>query len=383
VGTPTAFQRFVRDTAGTAPNHHSNQLSELNRKRVSKVPQGGSWKDIPPELLPDRFRRVRLTDYATLYGRLHEATPAYTISAGFGNVTSGCFTHPRHDRPLTVREGARLQGFRDSFEFRGARDAQYRQVGNAVPPFFMMQLARHILVGATDGVPARMTSEVIASGRKLPPMVKRYMNKRNDSERSSDGYGSGTYWPAGWGEPIPADAVTANGYRLSKATLRYRRRDEWRVSRDKFADQDLVAVYEEQQRRDVGPIGMIALPLTREGAVDAIDRAIVQLLAIIGSKPGQMELDIPVRYLRARLKLLHDQLAERRVSNLPPLATLEDGAAVLLGSDTGTFRIARLTFEDTDISVDASLKAPHLVLYPEPPRQKGRGKAADDHLRYR
>lgn len=381
VGLPTAFQSFVRDTAGMAPNHHSNKLSDLNRKRVSKVPQGGCWKDIPPELLPDRFRRVRLTDYATLYGRLHEATPAYTISAGFGNVTSGCFTHPMHDRALTVREGARLQGFKDSFEFLGAREAQYRQVGNAVPPFFMMKLVRHLLAGAAEGVPARMTSEVIASGRKLPPMVKRYMNKRNDSERSGDGYGSGTYWPAGWGEPIPSDAVAANGYRLSNVKLRYRRRDEWRTSRDTFADQDLVAVYEEQQRRGTDGGGMIALPLTKEGDVDAIDRAIVQLLAIVGSKPGQIELGIPVRYLRARLKLLHDQLSERRVLDLPQLAVAEDGAAVLLGSDEGRFRLARLTFEDTDMSPDASLKAPHLVLHLEPPRQQGRAKS--EELRYR
>ncbi|MDX1195784.1 DNA (cytosine-5-)-methyltransferase [Sinorhizobium medicae] len=379
---PTEFQYFVADSDGEVANHWCNVLSDLNRKRISKVPQGGSWKDIPPELLPDRFRRVRLTDYATLYGRLHEASPAYTISAGFGNVTSGCFTHPLHDRPLSVREGARLQGFPDSFEFTGPRGKQYKQVGNAVPPFFMTKLIPHLLHGA-EGVKARITKDALADGKKLPKMVKRFMGKKNESERARDGYGAGTYWPVGWGEPIAADAVAANGYRLSEMPLRFRRRDEWRASRDKFTDQDLVAVYEQQQRRGIVPAGMVALPLTREGDVDAIDRAIVQLLAIVGSRAGSMELDVPVRYLRARLKLLHDQLSERRVSNLPSLAIPEDGAAVLLGGNKGTFLLARLTFEDTDMSSDASLKAPHLVLRPEPPRDKGRGKNGDGHLRYR
>ena len=63
-GDPTPFQAFVRDGSGFAPNHHASNLSEINRRRVANVPQGGCWKDIPPELLPDRFRRVRLTDYA-------------------------------------------------------------------------------------------------------------------------------------------------------------------------------------------------------------------------------------------------------------------------------------------------------------------------------
>ncbi|MGW9232829.1 DNA cytosine methyltransferase [Pseudorhizobium sp. NPDC055634] len=359
---PTPFQQFVRDGNGRVANHHAYELSDLNRKRVSKVPQGGSWKDIPRDLLPDRFRRVRLTDYATLYGRLHEETPAYTISAGFGNVTSGCFTHPHHDRALTVREGARLQGFRDTFEFHGSRDAQYRQVGNAVPPFFMMQLVQHLLDGAEDGVPARITSEAISSGRRLPPMVKRYRDKKNDSKRSRDGYGSGTYWPAGWGEPIPADAVAANGYRISTAEPRYRRRDEWRATRDRFAHQDLVAVYEEQRRKETPSDSMVTFPLTREGDVDAIDRAIVQLLAVAAGLPGRMDIDVPVRYVRARLRLLHDQLSERCVADLPTLSVPDDGENISVGDPAAPPMPARLTFEDTDISGRTSALVPHLVL---------------------
>ncbi len=44
-------------------------------------------------------------------------------------------------RRLTVREGARLQGFPDWFEFAGNEYEQYEQIGNAVAPLFGLALA--------------------------------------------------------------------------------------------------------------------------------------------------------------------------------------------------------------------------------------------------
>lgn len=38
-------------------------------------------------------------------------------------------------RPLTTREGARLQGFPDSYQFCGSRADKHLQIGNAVPTF--------------------------------------------------------------------------------------------------------------------------------------------------------------------------------------------------------------------------------------------------------
>jgi DNA (cytosine-5)-methyltransferase 1 len=150
----SGYQRLMRaGYRGSLTDHEARPLGERHAALVRHVPVGGTWRDIPAHLLPDRFKGgMRRTDSTNLFGRLDPERPSYTITTQFNNVTAGCFTHPTEDRALSVREGARLQSFPDSFTFTGTVSSRCRQIGNAVPPLLAQHLACAIAGSLTDDV---------------------------------------------------------------------------------------------------------------------------------------------------------------------------------------------------------------------------------------
>jgi DNA (cytosine-5)-methyltransferase 1 len=69
------------------------------------------------------------------------AKPSPTILAR-GNGKGGvcAIQHPGNHRRMSVREQAAIQTFPNDFEFVGAMNSCYRQVGNAVPVLFARML---------------------------------------------------------------------------------------------------------------------------------------------------------------------------------------------------------------------------------------------------
>lgn len=145
------YQEHLRGNATRVSNHAAPRLQSINLERMRHIPEGGSWRDIPFELLPAGMQRARRCDHTKRYGRLRKDGLASTILTKC-DLHWGAYVHPEQDRTLTVREAARLQSFPDWFELSGPRTEQYVQVGNAVPPLLAKKLGHALLNAATSAL---------------------------------------------------------------------------------------------------------------------------------------------------------------------------------------------------------------------------------------
>ncbi len=118
--------------------HNASKYGKVMLERFCLIPPGGSVADLPLRLRPKGY-------FANTYARLHAKLPAPTITRNFGTPSSSRCIHPTQNRALSTREGARLQGFPDSYQFVGSKTSKNLQIGNAVPPTFGEIIAAEIV----------------------------------------------------------------------------------------------------------------------------------------------------------------------------------------------------------------------------------------------
>lgn len=100
--------------------------------------EGRSWKDIPPDKLTPRFRKIydnpQKYHAPKFFRRFAYGEINGTITASAQPENCG-ITHPVENRRYTVREIARIQSFPDNYSFESIPlQSRYKVIGNAVPP---------------------------------------------------------------------------------------------------------------------------------------------------------------------------------------------------------------------------------------------------------
>ena len=120
-------------------NHVTTATGDTALTRFRALQEGQNFHDLDSSLKTTYTDTTRTQN--TIYMRLRYDEPCGTVV----NVRKSMWIHPVLDRAISIREAARLQTFPDSFIFEGTKDAQYQQVGNAVPPLLAKLIAQSLL----------------------------------------------------------------------------------------------------------------------------------------------------------------------------------------------------------------------------------------------
>ncbi len=136
----------IKDAFKNIPNdnHEPRPLSGKVLQRVKLIKPGENWRVLPKHLQTG-------SRHSGSYGRLKLNGYSRTLTTRFDTPPGGYVTHPIEHRTITVREGARIQGFPDDFIFFGNKISQYKQVGNAVAVGVSRAIAKSIK-NILDGV---------------------------------------------------------------------------------------------------------------------------------------------------------------------------------------------------------------------------------------
>lgn len=126
-------------------------FSQERLKYLKLVPEGGNWRNLPEDMIEDAMGGAYRSGGGKVgfYRRLSYSEPCPTlVTSPVQKATMMC--HPTKDRPLSIKEYARIQQFPDDWIFTGTVASQYRQIGNAVPVGLAEQIGKAIIATADN-----------------------------------------------------------------------------------------------------------------------------------------------------------------------------------------------------------------------------------------
>jgi DNA (cytosine-5)-methyltransferase 1 len=127
-------RKTLKDVLYNVPYSNGAKYNDKKIELFKMIPQGGCWINLPENLQKEYLGNSYNSGggkRGILY-RLSMEKPSLTLLCSPSQKqTERC--HPLEERPLTIREYARIQTFDDDYEFIGSLNSQYKQIGNAVP----------------------------------------------------------------------------------------------------------------------------------------------------------------------------------------------------------------------------------------------------------
>jgi len=134
-------KKVLKDVLYDVPISNGTKYSQEKQNLFKMIPQGGCWINLPENLQKEYLGNSYYSGggkRGILY-RLSMEKPSLTLlCTPSQKQTERC--HPLEERPLTIREYARIQTFDDNYDFVGSIHSQYKQIGNAVP----VELAKYM-----------------------------------------------------------------------------------------------------------------------------------------------------------------------------------------------------------------------------------------------
>ena len=183
------WEEQLRDGNKKLYDHYTPQIEGVQLERIKHLKPGQSMKDLPKALHHESFRRRanrRVMDGTPTerrggapsgIKRLIFDEPSLTITGAAIRE----FIHPEDNRPLTLRECARIQTFPDWFRFQGNTSERIKQIGNAIPPLLAEIFAMHLLVNYGFGEtkrtsPGRLFAHTLTKATAMSPALTKTDN---------------------------------------------------------------------------------------------------------------------------------------------------------------------------------------------------------------